>query len=80
MRRHRTHKPDPIYAATVRRIRIERGMTQESLAFDANLTISAMSRIERGESNPTWTTVLAIARALGITLHDLAHATEGGKA
>lgn len=80
MRRHRTHKPDPIYAATVRRIRLERGITQEGLALEANLTVSAMARIERGESNPAWTSVLAIARALGITLHDLARATEGGEA
>jgi transcriptional regulator with XRE-family HTH domain len=73
-------KPDPIYAATVRRLRLERGLSQEALAFDANLTVSAMARIERGQSNPAWTTVLAIAGALGMTLQDLARATEGGEA
>jgi transcriptional regulator with XRE-family HTH domain len=70
-------KPDQQLAATVQRLRKERGITQEELAYEADLTISAMARIERGLSNPAWTTVLAIARALGITLHDLAHAIEG---
>jgi transcriptional regulator with XRE-family HTH domain len=73
-------KPDPQLAATVLRLRKERGITQEELAYKANLTISGMARIERGRSNPGWTTVLAIAGALGITLQDLARATEGGEA
>lgn len=73
-------KPDPQLAATVLRLRKERGITQEELAYEADLTISAMARIERGRSNPAWTTVLAIAGALGITLQDLARAAEGGGA
>jgi transcriptional regulator with XRE-family HTH domain len=72
-----TAKPDPIYAATVRRLRLEQGITQEALAYEANLTVSAMARIERGQSIPAWTTVRAIAAALGITLQELARAVEG---
>jgi transcriptional regulator with XRE-family HTH domain len=33
----------------------------------AGLTVSADARIERGEANPTWTTVTQIAQALEIT-------------
>jgi hypothetical protein len=32
------------------------------------LTVSAYARIERGEANPTWTTVTQIARALDVPL------------
>jgi transcriptional regulator with XRE-family HTH domain len=73
-------KPDPLYAATVRRLRVERGITQEELAFEANLAISALARIELGRSNPAWTTVKRITAALGVTLQDIARATEGGEA
>jgi DNA-binding XRE family transcriptional regulator len=73
----RVNRPDQQLAATVLHLRKEHGITQEELAYEADLTISAMARIERGLSNPAWTTVLAIARALGITLHDLAQAIEG---
>lgn len=45
-------KLDLILAGIVRRRREERGMTQEMLAFSANLTVSTLARIERGVSNP----------------------------
>jgi transcriptional regulator with XRE-family HTH domain len=38
--------------------------------------VSAYARIERGEANPTWTTVTQIAQALGVTLSELGTAVE----
>jgi transcriptional regulator with XRE-family HTH domain len=38
--------------------------------------VSAYARIERGESNPTWTTVTQIAQALGVSLPELAEAVD----
>ncbi len=73
------HKPDPALAATVRRMRIERGDTQEDLAHRAGLTVAAFARIERGHANPTWTTVRRIAVALDVSLSGLAEAVERGK-
>lgn len=73
-------KPDLALAAVVRHLRLDLGLTQEELAFEADLTISAMARIERGKSTPAWTTVKRIAVALGVTVHDLARAAEGGEA
>lgn len=58
--------PDPTLATVLRRLRRERGLTQEMLAFKAHVTISALSRIERGLSNPVWTTVVRLADALEI--------------
>jgi transcriptional regulator with XRE-family HTH domain len=72
-------QPDPALAATVRRMRVERGETQEDLAHRAGLTVAAFARIERGHANPTWTTVRRIAVALEISLTALAEAVEHGK-
>jgi transcriptional regulator with XRE-family HTH domain len=38
--------------------------------------VSAYARIERGEANPTWTTVTHIARALDVSLAEFAQAVE----
>ena len=70
---------DPALAATLRRMRIERGDTQEDLAHRAGLTVAAFARIERGSANPTWTTVRRIAVALGVSLAALAEAVERAK-
>ncbi len=67
---------DPALAATVKRMRVERGDTQEDLAHRAGLTVAAFARIERGHANPTWTTVRRIAAALEISLMSLGEAVE----
>jgi len=51
-------------------------MTQEALAFEAGLTASALSRIKRGRNSPGWTTVRRLARALDVSLVELAGAVE----
>jgi transcriptional regulator with XRE-family HTH domain len=68
--------PHP-FGGVVRRLRHQRGITQEALAFKANVTIATLSRIERGVTTPAWTTLQDISGALGITLRDLAGAAEG---
>jgi transcriptional regulator with XRE-family HTH domain len=72
-------QPDPALATTVRRMRMERGDTQEDLAHRAGLTVAAFARIERGHANPTWTTVRRIAVALDVSLSGFAEAIERGK-
>jgi len=67
---------DAALAATLRRLRAERGDTQEDLAHRAGLTVAAFARIERGHANPTWTTVTRIAAALEISLAALGEAVE----
>lgn len=47
-------------------------MSQEDLAHDAGITISTLSVLERGRSNPTWATVRGIATALGVSTGQLA--------
>lgn len=63
---------DPHLARVLRASREAQGRSQESLAHDAGLTVTALARIERAQANPAWTTVLQIISALGLTLQDLA--------
>lgn len=67
---------DQSLAYTIRRLREERGFTQEDIAYAANLTSGTYGHIERGKTNPTWTTIKKIAQALEISLTDLAEAAE----
>jgi transcriptional regulator with XRE-family HTH domain len=50
----------------VREQRRSRGLTQEALAETLDLSVAYVSLIERGGRNPPYTTVVAIARALGV--------------
>ena len=50
----------------VREQRRNRGLTQEALAETLDLSVAYVSLIERGGRNPPYTTVVAIARALGV--------------
>ena len=68
--------PDPALAAVLRRLRVERGTTQEALAYRSGITTGSLARIELGQASPAWTTVCQITRALDVTLVELAAAVE----
>jgi transcriptional regulator with XRE-family HTH domain len=51
-------------------------VSQAVLAERAGLTVAALSRIERGHTNPTWGTIVALARALNTTVADIAAKSE----
>lgn len=61
----------------IRALRLERGASLESLAFDAGTDASNLSRIERGIQQPTEDGLRAIAVALGTTIAGLYAVTEG---
>jgi transcriptional regulator with XRE-family HTH domain len=67
-RSHRDHRPDDLrrLGERVRDERRSRGLTQEALAEALDLSVAYVSLIERGGRNPPYTTVIAIARALGV--------------
>ena len=60
----RSDQPQPALGKAIRQLREERGMTQEALAHAAGVTVGHLSTIERGHSNPTWSTVKTVAAAL----------------
>ncbi len=55
----------------MRRLRVKHKLSQEKLAYDADIPINQIGRIERGEINTTLSSIYAIAKALGIQPKDL---------
>lgn len=55
----------------VRSIRLERKLSQEMLSYKADVPISQIGRIERGEINPTISSLSVIATALDVELKEL---------
>ena len=59
------------FGELVRRLRRERGYSQEEFSFRVRLHQTYVSSVERGERNVTIHTAARIARALDTTLTDL---------
>lgn len=57
--------------ARIRELRLERDMSQEDLANEADIPLSQIGRIERGENNPTISSLYVIATALKVDLKQL---------
>jgi len=72
----RSDQPQPALGKAIRQLRQEREMTQEALAHAAGVTVSHLSTIERGHSNPRWATVRAIVAGLGTTMAELVRIAE----
>jgi transcriptional regulator with XRE-family HTH domain len=60
-----------LFAANVRRIRLERKLTQERVAEAAGLHPNYISSVERGERNISICNIESIAFALGVSMSDL---------
>lgn len=54
------------FGANLRKLREEKGLSQEAFADEAGLHRTYVSDIERGVRNPTIVVVEKIARALGV--------------
>ena len=55
----------------LRRLRTEKGLSQEQFAFRADIHRTYISDIERGARNPTITVVQKLADALGVKTANL---------
>ena len=73
-------KPSPKYSGnpalislgrTIRSIRAERKISQEALAYEANLDRSYMGGIERGEHNFTILSLMKVAGQLNLKISEL---------
>jgi transcriptional regulator with XRE-family HTH domain len=60
-----------ILGKNVRRVRQQKGLTQEELAFEAEIDLTYMGGIERGRRNPSLLVMARIAEALSIPLTKL---------
>jgi transcriptional regulator with XRE-family HTH domain len=59
------------FGARLKELRLKKGMTLEQLAFEADIELSQVHRVEKGKINPTLTTLIALAKGLGVSLADL---------
>ena len=59
-----------IVGANVRRLRRDRGLTQEKLALDAAIDLTYLGGIERGSRNPSVAVLGRLAAVLGIDPRD----------
>ena len=50
----------------LKQLRDKAGLTQEALARAAGISVSAVSKLEQTAIDPSWSTVQALARALGV--------------
>jgi transcriptional regulator with XRE-family HTH domain len=75
-----TTQPPPDIAAlfgeVLLRHRTLAGISQEELALRADVDRTFVSRLERGIRQPTITTLMVIAKALGVHAADLVRETE----
>jgi transcriptional regulator with XRE-family HTH domain len=64
-------RANALVARNVRRIRVRQNLSQESLAVDAGIDRTYVSRIERGLENPTVAILEQLAKALNINIVEL---------
>jgi transcriptional regulator with XRE-family HTH domain len=55
----------------IRRLRVERGISQEGLALLAEIDRSYVGRVERGDNNVAILTLIKLAYALEVTVTEL---------
>jgi transcriptional regulator with XRE-family HTH domain len=72
----RSDQPQPALGEAIRQLRQKRGVTQEDLAHEAEITTGTLSLIERGHANPTWGTLKGIAAALRVSMAELGRLTD----
>lgn len=69
-----SNRQDPLLVTlgqTIKRIRLEKEVSQEQLALLAQIDRSHVGRIERGDNNVAILTLARIAKVLGMSLTDL---------
>jgi transcriptional regulator with XRE-family HTH domain len=59
------------FGERIKKIRLEKNLSQEMLANDANIPINQIGRIERAEIGTSLGTIYKIATALNIPIKDL---------
>lgn len=55
-----------IVAQNLRRLRAERGLSQDALAFEAEMNRTYVGGVERGERNVSLDNIARLAKALGV--------------
>ncbi len=72
----RRTEPQPALGRAIRRLRKERGLSQEELGHQAEIHPTWISHIESGRANPAWGTMRRLAAVLGVQVSDIALRSE----
>jgi transcriptional regulator with XRE-family HTH domain len=67
----KTQQPELQIGPTIRQLRLDRQMTLDQLAARAGISASHLSRLERGQAEPSFTVAASLAREIGVSLSDL---------
>jgi transcriptional regulator with XRE-family HTH domain len=59
------------FGRVLRRLRLEAGLTQEQLGFEAELRRTYVSILELGQQQPSLVTILKLAHALKVSAQEL---------
>ncbi len=59
------------FGKIIRKLRIEAGLTQEELGFEADLRRTFISTIELGQQQPTLVTIFKLSRALNVPASEM---------
>lgn len=62
---------EKFFGVILKELRTEKGLSQESLAYDSDLDRTFISLIERGERQPTISTLFKLAKSLNISPSDI---------
>lgn len=54
------------FGNVLRGLRVKASLSQQQLAVAAGLSVSFVAKLERASSDPSWSTVQALAKALGV--------------
>ena len=69
--RRKLHSPSEVnlaFSSVLRELRLQRGFSQEALAFESGVHRTFVSQLERGIKTPSLQTVIKLAAALGTSL------------
>jgi transcriptional regulator with XRE-family HTH domain len=69
-------RPEDAFAKALREIRVEHGVSQESLGFESGYHRTYMSMLERGKVNPSLRTILSLAAVLDVPAADIVRRVE----
>jgi transcriptional regulator with XRE-family HTH domain len=64
-------EPEQAFGLVLRQLRVQKGLSQESLGFESELQRNFISLIELGQSAPTIKTIYKLAAALGVRPSEL---------
>ncbi|TRY31042.1 helix-turn-helix domain-containing protein [Aliiglaciecola sp. M165] len=64
-------KPEEAFGAVLKQARAEKSISQEQLALSCDLDRTFISMLERGQRQPSLSSILAISKSLEITAQNL---------